>query len=85
MNWEIFGIAAGVITISGFIPQIIRGYRTKQLDDLSYFLNIFLIVGMSMWVVYGIQKDSFSVIISNIAGIALNFVLLSMKYLYSKK
>ena len=35
MEWKIIGIIAAVCTTSGFIPQIIRGLRTKRLDDVS--------------------------------------------------
>lgn len=84
MNWEIFGTCAGLITIAGFIPQIIKGYRTKKLDDFSVWLSLLMVVGMSMWLVYGIVINSFSVIVANILGIILNVVLLGMKYLYKK-
>lgn len=84
MNWEIFGIIAGAVTTSGFVPQIARGYRTKKLKDLSYFLSTLLCIGMSMWLVYGLHIESWSVVLSNIVGIVLNLVLISMKYKYSK-
>ena len=32
---EILGLTAGAVTSMGFIPQLIRGYRTKKLDDVS--------------------------------------------------
>ncbi|MGR3174757.1 MAG: PQ-loop domain-containing transporter [Candidatus Scalindua sp.] len=30
MEWKIVGIIAAVCTTTGFIPQIIRGVRTKK-------------------------------------------------------
>jgi uncharacterized protein with PQ loop repeat len=30
------GLVAGAVTSMGFIPQLIRGYRTKELDDVSW-------------------------------------------------
>lgn len=84
MNWEIWGITAGLITSSGFIPQIIKGYRSKSLEDLSYLLNTFLAAGMGMWLVYGIVIRSVSVIVANIIGVVLNLVLIGMKYYYEK-
>jgi len=39
MNWEIFGIMAGLITSSGFIPQIIKGYKTKKIRRFILFLE----------------------------------------------
>ena len=85
MNWELFGLIAGGITVSSFIPQIIKGYRTKKLHDLSYFLGIFFSLGMIMWIIYGVHIKSLSVIISNVVGASLSFLLIIMKYYYSKK
>ena len=85
MNWELWGFIAGALTLSGFIPQIIKGFQTKSLKDLSYGLNIFMGVGMFMWLIYGIQIQSISVIVSNAIAVGLNILLISMKYIYSKK
>ncbi len=80
--WEIWGTVAGLITTSGYIPQIIKGYKTKKLEDLSYFLNIFFGLGMLMWLVYGIAVDSLAIIIANVIGVTLNFIIILMKYYY---
>ena len=47
------GLVAGAVTSMGFIPQLIRGYRTKELDDVSYFMPSILAIGMSLWFLYG--------------------------------
>ena len=85
MDWEIFGMAAGAVTVSGFIPQIIQGYRTKHLKDLSYLLVILLSLGMTMWIVYGFHIKSISVIVANFVGLAFNLTLMGMKWYYGKK
>lgn len=85
MNWELFGLAAGAMTISGFIPQIIKGYMTKRLDDLSYLLGILISIGMLMWLFYGIHIKSISLIIANIMGVLFNLTLVFMKYIYSRR
>ena len=30
----IIGILAGILILSGWVPQIMRGYRTKKLNDV---------------------------------------------------
>ena len=84
MNWELFGLVAGAITVFGFVPQIVKGYRTKQLKDLSYMMNILLGIGMGMWLIYGINKKDTAIIVANIAGVIFNITLMAMKYYYSK-
>lgn len=84
MNWELFGLAAGAITVFGFVPQIVKGYRTKHLKDLSYLMNALLCLGMGMWLIYGINKKDIAIVAANIVGVALNLTLILMKYHYSK-
>ncbi len=84
MNWQLFGIAAAVITTSGFVPQIVKGYRTKHLKDLSYAMNSLLTIGFGMWLVYGIARDDMVIVAANITGIVLNLALIAMKFHYGR-
>lgn len=84
MNWQAFGIGAAAITTAGFVPQILRGYKTKHLKDLSYAMNGLLCLGMGMWLIYGIARKDTVIIAANIAGIAMNITLIGMKYHYSR-
>ena len=81
---SILGIIAAVLVTSSFIPQIFKGYRTKHLDDVSYWLMITICVGMSLWIGYGIIKNDFVIIGANISTIILNLILVVMKFRYSK-
>lgn len=81
----ILGSIASALVTASFIPQIVRGYRTKHLGDVSYLLMIMICVGMSLWVVYGIIKQDYVIIGANISTIALNVLLLGLKLKYSKQ
>ena len=81
---SILGIIAASLVTSSFIPQIIKGYRTKHLDDVSYWLMITICIGMSLWIGYGIIKNDFVIIGANISTIILNMILVVMKFRYSK-
>ena len=81
---SILGIIAAALVTSSFIPQIVKGYRTKHLDDVSYWLMITICVGMSLWIGYGIIKNDFVIIGANISTIILNIILIVMKLRYSK-
>ncbi len=85
MFWAILGLTAGFIVVSSFIPQILKGYRTKKLDDLSYLLMSFLGSGMFLWILYGVQIDSIPIIVTNILGVSCNILLIIMKFVYSKR
>jgi MtN3 and saliva related transmembrane protein len=80
----LLGSIASVLVSSSFIPQIIKGYKTKRLNDVSYLLMILISIGMSLWIVYGIEKQDLVIIGANVATIALNMILLGLKIKYSK-
>ncbi len=85
MFWTILGLIAGFMCITSFIPQILKGYRTRKLDDLSYLLLSFMGSGMFLWILYGIHIGSIPVIITNVMGVGCNIQLLIMKFIYSKR
>ena len=79
---SLFGIIAAVLTTSSFLPQIVKGYRTKSLRDLSMYLMILFSSGTMLWMVYGIFKADPIIIVANAIGTALNILLLCMKFAY---
>jgi MtN3 and saliva related transmembrane protein len=83
LTLEIFGLVAGFVTSMGFVPQLIRGYRTKKLEDVSYYMPIVLAFGMAMWLIYGIFKSAIAIMIANAFGITCCFMLILMKKKYS--
>jgi len=85
ISLSILAIVAGVMILSGWIPQIIKGYRTKKLDDISKYLMVLIAGGAFLWILYGIEKDDLFIIGVNVAAIALTMIVLSMKFRYQKK
>jgi MtN3 and saliva related transmembrane protein len=83
LGLELFGVIAGAITSMGFVPQLIRGYRTKKLIDISYYMPIILAIGMTFWFIYGLFQEALAVMVANIFGVASCIVLLLMKRRYS--
>jgi MtN3 and saliva related transmembrane protein len=80
---EIFGLVAGTVTSIGFIPQIVRGYKTKKLDDVSYFMPTILAVGMTLWFIYGVFSEAIAIILANAFGVGCCVALIIMKKIYS--
>ena len=80
---EFFGLIAGAITSMGFIPQLIRGYRTKKLEDVSYYMPGLLAVGMTLWLIYGYLIGALAVMIANTFGVGCCLLLIIMKKMYS--
>jgi MtN3 and saliva related transmembrane protein len=79
---EILGLIAGAITSIGYLPQIYKGYKTKKLDDVSYYMPGILALGMTLWLIYGIILKAIAVIVANIFGVACSLLLIIMKKRY---
>jgi len=80
----ILGIAAGVLILSGWVDQIIKGYKTKSLKDVSKYLMLFISGGSILWLIYGIIVSDVFIIGTNIAAIFLMMIVLFMKKRYEK-
>ena len=57
LSLGILATVAGIIILAGWVPQIIKGYRTKMLKDVSKYLMILITVGAFLWILYGVEKD----------------------------
>jgi MtN3 and saliva related transmembrane protein len=81
----VLGTIASVMVTVGWIPQIIRGYKTKSLSDVSYYLMILISAGSVLWIFYGVEINDKIIIGVNIAILIFNLTLLCMKIKYSRK
>ncbi|HJT49760.1 MAG TPA: SemiSWEET family transporter [Nitrososphaeraceae archaeon] len=81
----LIGILATIFAICSTIPQIIKGIKTRKMDDVSALLIVALIVGLSLWVVYGVAKSDIVIIGGNSVGVILNTMLLLLKIKYSRE
>jgi MtN3 and saliva related transmembrane protein len=81
----IIGGAAASLTTSSFLPQIIKAYRTKNMEDVSQYLMSFFATGTVLWIIYGIFKNDIVIIAANAIASAFNIVLLYMKFTYGRR
>jgi len=81
---SVLAIAASVLILSGWVPQIVKGYRTKKLKDISKYLMALVAMGAALWMWYGFEKDDIFIIGVNVAAIGLTLTVLAMKIRYEK-
>jgi MtN3 and saliva related transmembrane protein len=73
--WIILGLVAGLFTTVGFLPQIVRGYTTKRMGDVSLYMPMLLSVGMALWLCYGVVLDNMPIIFWNAVALLLNLII----------
>lgn len=78
----ILGYVAGTLTTIAFLPQVIQTWKTKSTKDISLGMFVSFCTGVFLWLIYGILIDSYPVIITNVATLALALIILSLKIKY---
>ena len=73
------GLLAGFITTLGYVPQVVKGYRSGRMDDVSIFMPVVLMAGMTLWLVYGIALENIPIMFWNAVSVILNGVIIAMK------
>ena len=83
-NIEFIGIVAAILTTSGFVPQVYRSLKTKNVSGISLTMYLVLFTGMLFWLYYGILIQSLSIILANIISGLLVFVLIILRLIYKE-
>tara|TARA_R110000823_G_scaffold185666_1_gene318049 strand:- start:7726 stop:7986 length:261 start_codon:yes stop_codon:yes gene_type:complete len=85
MEEQIIGFIAGILTTVAVLPQLIKSWKTKKVMDISPFMFVLLLGGVGLWVVYGIIKNDFRIILTNGISFLLNSSMLLIMLLYKSK
>ncbi|MBI5125303.1 MAG: hypothetical protein HZA70_03630 [Planctomycetes bacterium] len=85
MWWDAIGVVAAICTTSGFLPQLVRGVKTRRLDDVSPGLLVLLIVGGTLWFSYGMHKWDKIIMAANAVAVSLASALLFLRSYYIKQ
>jgi MtN3 and saliva related transmembrane protein len=81
---EILGLIAGFLSTFAVLPQIMRVYKLKSAREISIIYNTMLLLGIIMWLAYGIVLDLVPLIVWNIIGGLLVLMLLFAKLKYGR-
>jgi MtN3 and saliva related transmembrane protein len=81
---EILGLLAGLFSTFALVPQIMRVYKLKSAREISIIYNTTMLLGIFLWLVYGIILGLVPIIIWNIIGALLIVLLLIAKLKYGR-
>ena len=81
--YDVCGYAAGVLFASGFIPQIYKSYKTKNMDDISYGWQFIFLIGVILGIIYSVHKDLPPIYLCSSVELVFMVTLIIMKYSYS--
>ena len=81
---ESLGFVAGALVTCSLIPQIIRVFRLRSAREISMLFTTLLLLGLILWLTYGVFFRLIPVILWNAVGIILVVVLLYAKLKYGR-
>jgi len=71
MHWELIGYSAAVLTMFGFVPQLLKMVRTKSVDDVSLPMMVQMAIGLVLWLLYGIHLHNPQIIMANLISVSI--------------
>lgn len=78
----IIGFLAVVFQSIRIIPQVIKGFTTKRVEDVSVWFLIIGSLGAVLWIVYGVVRNDWAIIIGNVLNLICYILLMFQKKLY---
>jgi MtN3 and saliva related transmembrane protein len=85
-EWTVYiGIGAGVFTAISLIPQLVKIIREKKAEDISITMLVVLLAGVALWVVYGLLKKDYPIIITNSFSFLVNILTILFGSIYKQK
>lgn len=78
-------MTAGFLTSIAILPQLVRTWRTKHARDISIWQPALLLVGMALWLLYGILLKDLPLIAANSFSLLCYFLMIAMKLYYDRR
>ena len=72
MDWvEGIGLFAGLLGVLGWYPQVKRVWIEGKADGISVPTFVVISVSLSLWLLYGILKNSVAIVVANIFALIM--------------
>jgi MtN3 and saliva related transmembrane protein len=78
------GFAAAVCTTGAFIPQVLMVWRERGAPGISAGMYLMFILGVALWLFYGLALDSWPMVIANGITLLLASSVLGMKWYFER-
>jgi MtN3 and saliva related transmembrane protein len=75
----ILGTAAGLLSTSSFVPQVLKAWRQGNTEAISKRMYIVTVTAFVLWTVYGFVIGSLPIVVFNLLSLALSATILVLK------
>lgn len=81
---EIIGLVAGFLTTAAYLPQVLKVWRSRSARDVSLGMFSLMVVGLALWLAYGLLIGSLALILSNTVTLVLAALILIGKLRFDR-
>jgi MtN3 and saliva related transmembrane protein len=75
----ILGTAAGLLSTSSFVPQVVKAWREGKTEAISKRMYVVTVSAFVLWTVYGFVIGSLPLIVFNLTSLGLSATILVLK------
>jgi MtN3 and saliva related transmembrane protein len=79
---KLIGFAAATCTTVAYAPQFIKVWRTRSARDISLVMFLVMVLGIALWLTYGLLSGDAPLIVANAITMLLAGGILFMKLKY---
>ncbi|MCP3476364.1 SemiSWEET transporter [Bradyrhizobium sp. CCGUVB1N3] len=79
---KLLGFAAATCTTLAYAPQFIKVWKTRSTVDISLGMFLVLILGLVLWLIYGLLSGDAPLVAANAITIVIAGGILVMKLKY---
>ena len=79
---KLLGFAAATCTTVAYAPQFIKVWKTRSARDISLGMFLVMVLGLALWLAYGLLSGDAPLIASNAVTMLLAGGILFMKLRY---
>ncbi|HII59656.1 TPA: hypothetical protein HA335_03605 [Methanocaldococcus jannaschii] len=65
----VIGYIAGTLTTFASLPQLIKSLKEKDMSNISLAFVITFTTGLTLWLIYGILRNDYPIIVFNILSL----------------
>jgi MtN3 and saliva related transmembrane protein len=76
---DALGYIAALFATGPFVPQVIKTWRTRSAEDLSFLMLLTHVIGMLLWLAYGVMIGAAPVVVANTIAVLLDALLIGLK------
>lgn len=79
---ELIGYAAGILLVITMIPQVIKSYRLKMVEEVSLPMVLIFAMDAMLWTIYGYLINNTPVFLSNLIAFAITLLQIGLMFRY---